>query len=81
MVNWACDCDLTEDEYEDLCDRAVALTQAAQDEPEQDGAAGVKEHVDNVISARFQAPELILDPVGGVGERIILRRGVALGIG
>ena len=24
VVEWACDCDLTEDEYEDLCDAAVA---------------------------------------------------------
>lgn len=32
VVEWACDCNLTEDEYEDLCDAAVAATGAERDE-------------------------------------------------
>jgi hypothetical protein len=31
VVGWACDCDLTEDEYEDLCDAAVAAAEAGWD--------------------------------------------------
>jgi hypothetical protein len=33
VVGWACDCDLTEDEYEDLCDAAVAAFAAGRGTP------------------------------------------------
>jgi hypothetical protein len=33
VVGWACDCDLTEDEDEELCDRAVAAFEAGQGTP------------------------------------------------
>ena len=32
VVGWACDCALTEDEYEDLCDAAVAAAESERDE-------------------------------------------------
>lgn len=33
VVGWACACDLAEDEYEDLCDRAVAAFAAGRGTP------------------------------------------------
>jgi hypothetical protein len=39
VVDRACDCDLTEDEYEDLCDRAVALAEANGDRGTPEAAA------------------------------------------
>jgi hypothetical protein len=31
VAGFSCDCDLTEDEYEDMCDRAVATAEAEWD--------------------------------------------------
>jgi hypothetical protein len=35
VVGWTCECDLTEDEYEALCDRGVTAFEAGQGTPPQ----------------------------------------------
>jgi len=46
-----------------------------QQPPEEHTAGGMQEHVHGVIAGRGQAPELVLEPVGRVDERVVLRRG------
>ena len=46
--------------------------QAEQNPPQQNGARRVQGHVHHVVSRRMEAPEVVLDPEGGVHERVVL---------
>jgi hypothetical protein len=50
-----------------------------EDSPEQHGAGGVQEDIDDVVARRVCAPELVLDPEKRVRDRIILRDRARLG--
>jgi hypothetical protein len=46
-------------------DPCAGQFERAQDAPQEDRRAGVEEYVDEVISARVQLPELVLEPEAG----------------
>jgi hypothetical protein len=51
-------------------------SQAFEELPEQEGVGGVKEDIVDVVTDGRIGPEVVFDPPGGLGEGVVLMKGV-----